>query len=62
MEKSIYDEYVHATLGLPMRPLEVREVKTSDNDTECATFLKHWGQRWNIEEEDHQLEVWSMAL
>ena len=45
----IYEEDVHATLGLPMGPLEVREGKTSDNDTEYAIFLEHWRHRWNIE-------------
>ncbi|KAJ8421971.1 hypothetical protein Cgig2_027294 [Carnegiea gigantea] len=41
----IYEEDVHATLGLPVGPFEVREAKTLDNDTEYATFLEHWRQR-----------------
>ena len=32
-----------------MGPFEAREAKPSDNDTEYATFLEHWRQRWNIE-------------
>ncbi|KAJ8433028.1 hypothetical protein Cgig2_015455 [Carnegiea gigantea] len=44
----IYEEDVHATLGLPMGPLEVREGKTSDNDTDYAIFLEHLRERWNI--------------
>ncbi|KAJ8435944.1 hypothetical protein Cgig2_023320 [Carnegiea gigantea] len=51
----IYEEDVHATLGLLVGPLEVREAKALDNDTEYATFLEHWRQRWNIEREGHQL-------
>lgn len=45
----IYEEDVHATLGLPVGPLKVREAKTSDNDTEYATFIEHWKQTWNVE-------------
>ncbi|KAJ8420308.1 hypothetical protein Cgig2_028058 [Carnegiea gigantea] len=45
----IYEEDVHATLGLPMGPLDVREGKTLENDIEYAIFLEQWRQRWNIE-------------
>ncbi|KAJ8424455.1 hypothetical protein Cgig2_016222 [Carnegiea gigantea] len=42
----IYEEDVHATLGLPMGPIEISEGKSSENNIE---FLEQWRRRWNIE-------------
>ncbi|KAJ8445621.1 LOW QUALITY PROTEIN: hypothetical protein Cgig2_018562 [Carnegiea gigantea] len=41
----IYEEDVHVTLGLPMRPHKISEGKSSETDIE---FLEQWRKRWNI--------------
>ncbi|KAJ8445620.1 hypothetical protein Cgig2_018561 [Carnegiea gigantea] len=42
----IYEEDVHATLGLRIGLLEISEDKSSKTDIE---FLEQWRKRWNIE-------------
>ena len=44
----IYDEDVHATLGLLMGSYQIQNLKSIEDDTAYIEFLKERRRRWNI--------------